>query len=92
MGFATWYDEHVVPRIIKCACSSPAIMALRLAYVGDAISEIETIAVQQVKHPHQTSQCGQTFGRFKDRDGLESAALIFDVSHLRRGVCDDVHI
>jgi ubiquinone/menaquinone biosynthesis C-methylase UbiE len=29
MGFATWYDEHVVPRVIKCACSSPAIMALR---------------------------------------------------------------
>jgi hypothetical protein len=29
MGFATWYDKHVVPRVIKCACSSPAIMALR---------------------------------------------------------------
>jgi ubiquinone/menaquinone biosynthesis C-methylase UbiE len=29
MGFASWYDEHVVPRFIKCACSSPAIMALR---------------------------------------------------------------
>ena len=24
-----WYDEHVVPRLIKCACSSPAIMQLR---------------------------------------------------------------
>lgn len=29
MGFANWYDEHVVPRFIKCACSSPAIAALR---------------------------------------------------------------
>lgn len=29
MGFANWYDEHIVPRLIKCACSSPAIMALR---------------------------------------------------------------
>ncbi len=29
MGFASWYDEHVVPRFIKCACSSPAIMTLR---------------------------------------------------------------
>lgn len=29
MGFANWYDEHVVPRFIKCACSSPAIMHLR---------------------------------------------------------------
>ena len=29
MGFANWYDEHVVPRFIQCACSSPAIAALR---------------------------------------------------------------
>lgn len=29
MGFASWYDDHVVPRLIRCACSSPAIMALR---------------------------------------------------------------
>lgn len=29
MGFASWYDEQVVPRVIKCACSAPAVMALR---------------------------------------------------------------
>lgn len=29
MGFAQWYDEHVVPRFIQCACSSPAIMKMR---------------------------------------------------------------
>ncbi len=29
MGFAKWYDEHVVPRFIQCACSSPAIMKMR---------------------------------------------------------------
>lgn len=29
MGFASWYDEHVVPRFIKCACSADAIMDLR---------------------------------------------------------------
>jgi ubiquinone/menaquinone biosynthesis C-methylase UbiE len=29
VGFSNWYDEHVVPRIIQCACSSPAIAALR---------------------------------------------------------------
>ena len=29
MGFAQWYDDHVVPRLIRCACSGPAIMALR---------------------------------------------------------------
>ena len=29
MGFGAWYEERVVPRLIKCACSSPAIMQLR---------------------------------------------------------------
>jgi ubiquinone/menaquinone biosynthesis C-methylase UbiE len=29
MGFAKWYDEHIVPRFIKCACSAESIMALR---------------------------------------------------------------
>lgn len=29
VGFAKWYDEHIVPRIIQCACSSPVIMDLR---------------------------------------------------------------
>lgn len=29
MGFAQWYDEHIVPRFIQCACSSPAIMKTR---------------------------------------------------------------
>jgi len=29
MGLSTWYEEKVVPRFIKCACSSPAIMHLR---------------------------------------------------------------
>ncbi|MBS0481073.1 MAG: class I SAM-dependent methyltransferase [Proteobacteria bacterium] len=33
MGFANWYDEQVVPRLIRCACSSPAIMALRTKVV-----------------------------------------------------------
>lgn len=29
MGFGNWYDENVVPRLIQCACSSPAVSALR---------------------------------------------------------------
>ncbi|MFM5885935.1 MAG: class I SAM-dependent methyltransferase [Novosphingobium sp.] len=33
MGFANWYDEQVVPRVIKCACSAPAVMALRAKIV-----------------------------------------------------------
>lgn len=33
MGLGNWYDEHVVPRLIRCACSGPAIMKLREAVV-----------------------------------------------------------
>lgn len=29
MGFGTWYEEHIVPRFIQCACSAPGIMKLR---------------------------------------------------------------
>lgn len=29
MGLASWYDENVAPRLIKCACSSPAIAKAR---------------------------------------------------------------
>jgi SAM-dependent methyltransferase len=40
MGLATWYDNHIVPRFIKCACSAPAIMALREAVVPRASGSV----------------------------------------------------
>jgi len=40
MGFANWYDEHIVPRFIKCACSSPAIMSLREKVVPLASGQV----------------------------------------------------
>lgn len=40
MGLANWYEEHVVPRLIKCACSSPAIMHLREKVVPLASGEV----------------------------------------------------
>lgn len=36
MGLAVWYDEHVVPRLIRCACSGPQIMKLRSQVVPQA--------------------------------------------------------
>lgn len=36
MGFASWYDAHVVPRIIRCACGAPAIEELRKGVVPRA--------------------------------------------------------
>ena len=29
MGLGNWYNENIVPRVIRCACSSPAIMKVR---------------------------------------------------------------
>lgn len=29
MGLAGWYEDKIVPRFLKCACASPAIMKLR---------------------------------------------------------------
>lgn len=43
MGVRNWYEEHVVPRLIRCACSGPAIMKLREKVVplaGGAVFEL----------------------------------------------------
>lgn len=40
MGLGKWYDEHVVPRFIQCACSSPAIMKLRQKVVPLASGKV----------------------------------------------------
>ena len=29
MALAKWYDDHIVPRVIRCACGAPGIAALR---------------------------------------------------------------
>lgn len=40
MGLANWYDAHIVPRVIKCACSSPAIMRIREQVVPLASGQV----------------------------------------------------
>ena len=40
MGLANWYDRHVVPRLIRCACSGPAIMRLREDVVPLAAGDV----------------------------------------------------
>ena len=40
MGIATWYDDHIVPRFIKCACSAPGIMKLRAKLVPRAEGKV----------------------------------------------------
>lgn len=43
MGFTNWYNERIVPGLIRCACSGPAIMRLREMVVplaGGAVFEL----------------------------------------------------
>ena len=40
MGFANWYDQQVVPRVIRCACSSPGIMKVRAQVVPLASGQV----------------------------------------------------
>jgi ubiquinone/menaquinone biosynthesis C-methylase UbiE len=40
MGIAGWYDDHIVPRFIKCACSAPGIMGLRAKLVPLARGQV----------------------------------------------------
>jgi ubiquinone/menaquinone biosynthesis C-methylase UbiE len=64
MGFANWYDEHIVPRFIKCACSAESIMDLRKQVVPLASGAVFEIGCggginQQLYDPaHITSYSG----------------------------------
>lgn len=40
MGLGNWYNEKVVPRLIRCACSSPAIMKVREKVVPLASGDV----------------------------------------------------
>lgn len=60
MSLAGWYDEHIVPRVIKCACSSDAIMKLRQKVVPLARGDVFEIGCggginQQLYDPAQIS-------------------------------------
>ena len=40
MGIGNWYNENIVPRVIRCACSAPAIMKVRQQVVPLAEGEV----------------------------------------------------
>lgn len=40
MGLGSWYDAHIVPRVIQCACASPAIMKVRSQVVPLAAGHV----------------------------------------------------
>lgn len=40
MGFKTWYEETILPRFIKCACSAPEILELRQKVVPRAAGAV----------------------------------------------------
>lgn len=45
MGFASWYDRTIVPRLIKCACADPKIAALRAEVVPLARGRVFELGV-----------------------------------------------
>ncbi|MDE2437008.1 MAG: class I SAM-dependent methyltransferase [Sphingomonadales bacterium] len=40
MSGESWYERHIVPRLIRCACGAPAIMALRQRVVPLAAGRV----------------------------------------------------
>lgn len=61
MGLKAFWDEKVVPRIIKCACASPAIMELRAGIVPQARGHVFELGCggglnQQFYDPAQVTQ------------------------------------
>lgn len=75
MGFSAWYDEKIVPRFIKCACSSPAIMKLREKVVPLASGKVFEIGCggginQQLYDPAKISSYA---GLDPSEKGLEFA-------------------
>jgi len=45
MGFATWYDQTILPRFIKCACADPKIAAMRAQVVPLAQGRVFELGV-----------------------------------------------
>lgn len=64
MALGKWYEDHVVPRFIRCACSSPVIMKLRQKVVPLASGDVFEIGcgggINQAFYDHGkvTSFCG----------------------------------
>lgn len=79
MGFAQWYDEHIVPRFIQCACSSPAIMKMREKVVPLARGKVFEIGCggginQQFYDPAQVSSFSGMDPSLKGLDYAREAA------------------
>lgn len=40
MGLQSWYDEHIVPRFIRCACATEQLMDLRAEVIPEARGKV----------------------------------------------------
>ena len=74
-----WYDERVVPRLIKCACSSPAIMQLRQQVVPLASGAVFELGCggginQQFYDPARVTSYAGMDPSAKGRDYARAAA------------------
>jgi hypothetical protein len=44
MGIRQWYEDKILPRMIRCACSADAIMELRAGVVPKARGRVSSSA------------------------------------------------
>lgn len=96
MGVKAFWEAHVVPRVIKCACASPGIMELRAGVVPRAQGRVFEIGCggglnQQFYDPARvTSFSGlDPSGKLLDyaRDAAAKKGLSADI---REGVGEDI--
>lgn len=96
MGLATWYDEHVVPRLIRCACSSPAIAKARSKVVPLARGKVFEIGCGGgLNQPFYDQAEIESFaGMDPSAKGLEfaraAAAQIGWQADIRQGVGEEI--
>ncbi len=96
MGLAGWYDEHIVPRFIKCACSAPGIMKLRSQVVPLAKGDVFEIGCggginqQFYRGDAISSYCGlDPSGKGIDYARAEAAAKGWKAD-IRQGFGEDI--
>lgn len=96
MGLASWYDDHIVPRFIKCACSAPGIMGLRAKLVPRAQGDVFEIGCggginQQFYDPARISSYAGIDPSEKGLDyAREEAAKKGWNADLRQGFGEDI--
>ncbi|MDT0507760.1 class I SAM-dependent methyltransferase [Novosphingobium sp. MMS21-SN21R] len=96
MGVKAFWEAHVVPRVIKCACASPGIMELRAGVVPRAQGKVFEIGCggglnQQFYDPARVTSFAGLDPSGKLLDYARAAAATKGLSaDIREGVGEDI--